>query len=436
MTALRDLLDQLDPDPLRRGMQFERICQWFLTHDPRYEHDLRRVWLWDEWPGRWGADAGIDLVAEDRDGRLWAIQAKAYGRDTSITKRDVDTFLSESAREQFAFRLLIATTDSMGRTARRTIEGQQKQASVLLLGDLEAAEVEWPTSPDDLRSEPLRPKEPWPYQREAIHEVVEGFDGSDRGQLIMACGTGKTLTALFINEELAAERTLVLVPSLSLLAQTLREWTANATVTFDFLPVCSDETVAETDAPVAKTSDLGFPVTTDADDIASFLRQPGPRVVFATYQSSPEIAKAFVLGNVPDFDLVIADEAHRCAGRVSSDFGTILNGEAISARRRLFMTATPRFFTSRLVKEAKYDDLEVASMDNGTVFGPVSNTTATRVSHTPTRPTATSSVRGSRSNGPVIARRPLRLTANTGCRNCPAGVGTPSPTSGRWDSPD
>ena len=131
----------------------------------------------------------------------------------------------------------------------------------------------------------------------------------------MACGTGKTLTALFITENLAAERTLVLVPSLSLSAQTLREWTANTKLGFDFLPVCSDETVAEPDAVVSNTSDLGFPVTTDPEEIATFLRRrSGPRVVFATYQLSPEIAKAFGLGRVPVFDLVIADEAHRCAG--------------------------------------------------------------------------------------------------------------------------
>ena len=92
MTALGDLLGRCDPDPGRRGKQFERICQWFLTHDPVYASELRHVWLWDEWPGRWGADAGIDVVAEDRNGRLWAIQAKAYDEATWITKRDVDTF--------------------------------------------------------------------------------------------------------------------------------------------------------------------------------------------------------------------------------------------------------------------------------------------------------------------------------------------------------
>ncbi len=141
---------------------------------------------------------------------------------------------------------------------------------------------------------------------------------------------------------------------------------------FDFLPVCSDETVAEPDAVVANTSDLGFPVTTDPEEIATFLRRrSGPRVVFATYQSSPQIATAFRLGRVPSFDLVIADEAHRCAGRVSSDFATILDSEAIKARRRLFMTATPRYFTGRVVREATEADFEVASMDNEAMFGPV-----------------------------------------------------------------
>jgi predicted helicase len=113
------------------GRQFERICQWFLTRDPVYAGEPRRVWLWDEWPGRWGADAGIDLVAEGRRGHLWAIQAKAYDEAAWITKRDVDTFLAESGRSEFSYRLLIATTSLIGHTAKRTIEAQEKQASRL-----------------------------------------------------------------------------------------------------------------------------------------------------------------------------------------------------------------------------------------------------------------------------------------------------------------
>jgi predicted helicase len=84
-----------------RGRQFERICQWFLTNDPVYKRELRHVWLWKEWPDRWGPDAGIDLFAADRHENLWAIQAKVYDEAASITKRDMDTFLAESGCRRF-----------------------------------------------------------------------------------------------------------------------------------------------------------------------------------------------------------------------------------------------------------------------------------------------------------------------------------------------
>jgi predicted helicase len=372
MGRLGDLLAQLDQDPGRRGRQFERICKWFLTNDPLYRHRVRRVWLWDEWPGRWGPDAGIDLVAEDRDGGHWAIQSKAYDDLRSVTKADIDKFLSESARAEISYRLLIATTNRVSHNAHRAIDAQEKPVSRLLLADLEAAQVDWPSSPAALRPKAPKRNRPRPHQAHAIRAVVKGFAAHDRGQMIMACGTGKTLTALFVAEWLKAERTLVLVPSLSLLAQTMREWTANASEDFDYLPVCSDDTVTDPDAAVSSTSELGFPVTTDAEDIARFLRRrAGRRVVFSTYQSSPRIADAYGLGRVPRLGLAVADEAHRCAGRVSSDFATILNGRAIPAERRLFMTATPRFFTGGVVREAKAADFEVASMDDPDTFGPV-----------------------------------------------------------------
>ena len=113
MATFSDLFARLDPDPRVRGKQFEHVCKWFLANDPTYKNTLRRVWLWSEWTGRWGVDAGIDLVAEDHDGRLWAIQAKAYAPENTITKADVDTFLAESSRAVFSYRLLIATTDKL-----------------------------------------------------------------------------------------------------------------------------------------------------------------------------------------------------------------------------------------------------------------------------------------------------------------------------------
>src|SRR5581483_8208174 len=138
------------------------------------------------------------------------------------------------------------------------------------------------------------------------------------------------------------------------------------TKSFHYLAVCSDESVVRGDEFVAHTSELGLPVTTDPKAIAAFLRRRGRRVVFATYQSSPQIAAAYKR-RTPHFDLAIADEAHRTAGRVSSEFATILDADQIKARRRLFMTATPRIYTPRVRREAGQLDVEIASMDNEAV---------------------------------------------------------------------
>jgi superfamily II DNA or RNA helicase len=375
VATFTDLLATLDPDDShRRGKQFEHVAKWFLLNEPEYRSRIKKVWLWDEWPGWWGKEAGIDLIAEDRDGQLWAIQAKAYDPKYSVTKSDIDTFFSESSRKQFSYRLLIATTDGLGSTARRTIDAQGKPVHLVLLTDLLDAAVSWPASIANLRPSPKpKPAKPRDYQRDAIRDVMRGFKTSDRGQLIMACGTGKTLTSLFVHEKLTAGRTVVLMPSLSLLKQTMKVWRVNAKTEFEALPVCSDETVGkDPDAVVSTTSEIGIPVTTDPAEIAAFLRKrSGQRVVFSTYQSSPRVAAALAQGRVPGFDLVIADEAHRAAGPVSSDFGTVLDAKAIKAKRRLFMTATPRYFTGRVLKAAQDAELEVASMDDETRFGAV-----------------------------------------------------------------
>ncbi len=385
MTTFTKLFEQLDLDDNIRGKQFERICKWYLENDPFYASQLAHVWLWKDWPGRWypKREAGIDLVAQHRDGTLWAIQAKAYDSAYSVTKGDVDKFLSESNRKDgktgrplFSYRLLLATTrKQLGSTARNTIDAQSIPVGYRGRTELDAVEIDWPASPSGLRARRLPPKKPnghWAYQGEAMMKVVNGFRHADRGKLIMACGTGKTLTALFIREKLAAQRTLVLMPSLQLMKQTIGEWTRNKTVDFDFLPVCSDETVSkdDDDMPVSSTSDLGLPVTTAPEKIAAFLRRrSGPVVVFATYQSSPEIAKAYRLGRVPAFDLAIADEAHRCAAAHSSEFATILDDEKIKAHRRLFMTATPRIYSAHVLKTAKEAGYEFASMDDEEKFG-------------------------------------------------------------------
>jgi superfamily II DNA or RNA helicase len=279
--------------------------------------------------------------------------------------------LSESSRQVFSYRLLIATTNFIGNTAGRTLNDQEKPVGKVFFFDLEKSDLEWPESPESLHAKIHEPKKPLPHQQKAISEVCKGFSDSARGQIIMACGTGKTLVSLWVAEKLQSHRTLVLVPSLSLLAQTLREWTANASQKFHFLPVCSDDTVRGEDHLIAKTSDLGLPVTTDAKEVAAFMGQPGLIVIFSTYQSSPVIAEAFAISDVPFFDLAIADEAHRCAGLASGPFATILDSTAIKTKCRLFMTATPRYFTDRIQKEADQLDFEIASMDDISKFGKI-----------------------------------------------------------------
>jgi len=189
----------------------------------------------------------------------------------------------------------------------------------------------------------------------------------------MACGTGKTFTTLWIKEKLGVASTLILLPSLGLLSQTLHEWTLAANQHFDVLCVCSDDTVGKkgADEAIHAITDVAFPVTSNVEEIRRFLCRVGAKVVFSTYQSSPLIAEAQGVVTVPDFDLAIADEAHRCAGKVGNDFTTILDAKLIRARKRLFTTATPRTYSTNVKKAAGERGIDVVGMDDETVFGKV-----------------------------------------------------------------
>jgi superfamily II DNA or RNA helicase len=355
------------------GSAFERLCKQFLSNAPQYKSRIKRVWLWREWPGRRTADKGIDLIAETFQGELWAVQAKFFSPNRAVPKAEVDSFLSESNRPEFSFRLLIATTDDIGRNALDTIRAQEKPVGLVLRGELLQTEIKWPSELSESLA-PLPRKAPRRHQREAIAKVCAGLARHDRGRLTMACGTGKTLTALWIAERLKSRRTLVLVPSLSLITQILNEWGRNAARPFDSLVVCSDETVVQRgeDHAVSSTRELGVPVTTKAREIGTFLsqtRNDRPAVVFCTYQSSDCIAAAQET-NSAAFDLALADEAHRCTGHAGSLFTTVLDGGKIKARKRLFMTATPRYFTGWVKKIAEEREYELASMDDEKLFGP------------------------------------------------------------------
>jgi superfamily II DNA or RNA helicase len=186
----------------------------------------------------------------------------------------------------------------------------------------------------------------------------------------MACGTGKTLTAQRIAEKLKSKNTLVLVPSILLVQQTLKDWLEDSVTPFKSLAVCSDESVGVYDQSLSKTNELPIPVTTSSDVINEFLDQSGNKVIFSTYQSSQRIADALKNRDFK-FDLVLADEAHRLAGNVDLDFGAVLDRDLIPAKKRLFMTATPRIFTSAVKAQSKERGTQISSMDDVDKFGEV-----------------------------------------------------------------
>jgi superfamily II DNA or RNA helicase len=367
MTTFENIVNNLPSDPNKKGLEFEKICKWYLLNSPFYKKQIKNVWLWNEWKDRWSnQDRGIDLIAETKSGEIWAVQAKAYDSKNQIPKSDIDSFLSESSRSSINFRLLIATTDKLSAGAKQAIEGQQIPVGLRMLNDLINEELDW-----NITKKEVTPviKTPRPHQKSAIKDTITEFKSNNKGQLIMACGTGKTLTGLWIKESLNADTTLVLLPSISLLSQTLREWLINSKTEFAPFAICSDESVGNNEE-VYKTYELGIPVTTDKTKIKKFLTSKGKKVVFSTYQSSQRIAEAIGRMNFK-FDLIISDEAHRTTGVSSKEFSLILDDKLIPFQHKLFTTATPKILTNSVKSTADERGLVVNSMDNIEIYGPI-----------------------------------------------------------------
>jgi predicted helicase len=185
------LLTSFSSDPLTRGKQFERLTKWWLTQDPIWSRKIKTVWLWDEWPDYPGRDIGVDLVAEMSDGSLCAIQAKCFDENRAIPKSELDSFISAASPRTFKHRLLVATTDLLSVNARRMLADQHVVR--VMRSDLESSLDQWPTSIEHLTAKPHQHASPRPHQTRAIQDITTGFQTNTRGQLIMACGTGKTL---------------------------------------------------------------------------------------------------------------------------------------------------------------------------------------------------------------------------------------------------
>ena len=384
-----------------KGDKFERLMQAYLLTKPTYKSLLSNVWLWADFPykdqfGTGGKDTGIDIVCRAHDGEYWAVQCKCYQADKKIDKAMVDSFVSTSSfkfqtqdgEKNFSFRIWIDTTyGGFNAEAHNVVEKLGIRRIGLI--DLKNDDVNWEELNAGKKGNEARVKkyELLAHQKEAYDAAIHYYKTCDRGKLIMACGTGKTFTSLRIAEGLAVESRLVLflVPSIALLSQTLKEWSAQSKENIYPICICSDAHAS--DKAEDSISDLVLPATTDSAkvhrqfvDYRNRLKTEGGMiVVFSTYQSIDVIGTVQKNINKREkdsflFDLIICDEAHRTTGiqqkdKSQSAFTKVHSNDTINAKKRLYMTATPRLYSSEAQAKAKENETLVWSMDAHEWFG-------------------------------------------------------------------
>ena len=373
-----------------KGTYYERLCAAFLAHDPVQAEQYDQVWTWGDWAAAngWnGKDVGIDLVAKLRGHEgCAAIQCKFYGARHRIAKADIDSFLSASSKAPFVRRVVMDSTEvAWSDNAEEMLVGQTIPVLRIGLVDMRASPIQWGLFGAKQEVVLEAKKELRPHQRDALDAVRLGLGEHDRGKVIMACGTGKTFTSLKIAEDLVGKdgSVLFLVPSLALMAQTVREWTNDTTTPLRSFAVCSDtqvgkRRVATDDVAEISSLDLAFPATTDAGVLAAGVADPAPgkmTVVFATYQSIQTVSEAQLRHGMGRFDLIICDEAHRTTGAAidgqdESNFIRVHRDEVIGGDKRIYMTATPRIYGDGAKSRANDIGVTLRSMDNEEDFGP------------------------------------------------------------------
>lgn len=389
-TPLRQLLSQYRAaakTEREKGTYFERLALAFIKHDPGMAQEYEDVWTFTDWAKAQridGKDIGIDLVAKIRgEDSYCAIQCKFYAEGYRIQKGDIDSFLASGATRYFSRGLVFDTT---GAPWSSNAEALLDELNVTRIGldRLEESPIDWAAWFQREEIKVAAPKALRPHQQDALAAVQAGLAEADRGKLIMACGTGKTFTGLKIAETMAGpgKTVLVLVPSLALMSQTIREWTIDSATPLRSYAVCSDVQVGKRrrdadDVAEVELHDLDYPATTSAAKLASRAHAPAPdrmTVVFSTYQSIQVISDAQKRHGFPEFDLIICDEAHRTtgatlAGEDESNFVKVHNQDFISGRKRLYMTATPRVFGEGVKAKASEASAELASMDDPALYG-------------------------------------------------------------------
>ena len=335
------------------GDMHEAACREFLKYSPDYR--------WTHVAKPKTPDRGIDLLATDRDGEVWAIQCKCH-EDKLHYDGNVTNLWVEAKVQNIPENRCIIMTASL---PTNTLEKQCQKTGVHIITAYEMNGLDWQTF--DLKTSKLVPPEHKPqkmksHQQEAFDECIKKFDEYDRGQLIMACGSGKTLVAQRVSETVAHKgRVLYLIPSISLAKQTrssfLENYIGDSRMPPSILVVCSDKSAAKSDEDISVVS-LPGAVSTSPEYIIKWLDSHKQGIVFCTYQSA-HILKG------QEFDIAIFDEAHRTTGKLDKTFAFAHDDKNIKCKKRLYQTATPRVYTRG--GEIK----DVVDMSDENIFGPV-----------------------------------------------------------------
>lgn len=399
---MKSVYDALDPivngslTEKEKGTKYEAACVWYLRNDPFWSGYFSRVGTleqalgWSDCPIHDSQDTGIDLVAQTETGGFWcAIQCKCYDASKDLPKGVCDSFFARAAFDDDIAELMIMTSAAK---AGKHLEQQLEKSGAFFLDTQKMANsnLDWTPFVDGVPASERATYDLRPHQEEAVAKIEETFETNDRCKAIMACGTGKTLMSLRLAEEyldpegIGTKTVLFCAPSIALVGQSMREWMAQSRVRMSPLVVCSDSRASRLEDSVPMTlMDFEYPATTSAESLASAYaacaasNDDGLIVVFSTYQSIDVIHKAQQLG-IPEFDLVICDEAHRTTGNAlpgvskaeASAFMKVHYNENVAAKKRLYMTATPRIYGETAKRKGAEEDYTIASMDDESIYGP------------------------------------------------------------------
>lgn len=394
---MKSVYDALDPivngslTEKEKGTKYELACVWYLKNDPYWSGRFSRVGTleeslsWPDCPIHDSQDTGIDLVAQTEVGGYWcAIQCKCYDSKKDLPKGVCDSFFARTAYDKGVDERIVMT--SAAGPGKHLADMLDKSSAMLIdTQKMASSNLDWTPFVEGVPAGERVTHDLRPHQLRAVESIVAAFADYDRCKAVMACGTGKTLMSLRLAEGYVGRgAVLFCAPSISLVGQSMREWMAQARVPMTPLVVCSDSKASRLeDSMPDSLACFEYPATTNAETLAASFaacraaNPDGIVAVFSTYQSIDVIHRAQGLG-VPEFDLVVCDEAHRTTGaalpgvpaEVASAFMKVHYDENVRAGKRLYMTATPRIYGETAKRRGAEEDYTIASMDDETIYGP------------------------------------------------------------------